>query len=392
MRAPSLSGSIEHGQIPRIFLSLQQGARTGRLRLQREGVARDFCVKDGLIVWADSSSGTESLEWLLFAAGILSEERLAAVRDAIGSGGARGRALVETGRISPAALCEWTDRRARYLAGDSLGWGTGSCEFAEGETPSAGTIQVRVPPAEVVVTAIRETGGAGASPGILDEDREVVPEPTPVGASGLLSPERILPHEAYVEALVDGHRTVAQICGMSEIGEAETLKALALLVAAGRVRTPATAVTARAPAAADTGEAAGAGVIGPPADLPPGETTADMRAVVRVYNELYASVYAHLIKEVGPIADQYLEKHLREVRDTHASVLGRVGAGRGASLPEDSVLRSLNQVKDINRRALLVTALHDYLRAMVTAVRRILGTEHEAYVTRRLQEQRCVRI
>jgi hypothetical protein len=129
-----------------------------------------------------------------------------------------------------------------------------------------------------------------------------------------------------------------------------------------------------------------------PADLPAGETSAEIRATVRIYNDLYASVYAHLIKEVGPIADQYLERHLKEVRDQHAAVLGRMAAGRGAGLSEDTVIRNMNLVKDQNRRDRLVGALHDYLRAMVLAVRRILGAEHEAFVLRRLQEQRCARI
>ncbi|HEY3176529.1 MAG TPA: DUF4388 domain-containing protein [Candidatus Polarisedimenticolia bacterium] len=389
MRTTLLSGSIEPGQVPRIFLSLQTSAMTGKLRLQRDGIARDFCLRGGMLVWADSSSVTETLEWLLFAAGILSEERHAVVRAEVSRGGRRGRSLVEEGRIAPATVCEWTERRARYLASDVVAWRSGECEFAEGVAPPPGAIEVRVLPAEIVVLALRE--GAAYAASILPEDPDLVPEPAPAGSPDLVPADRILTHERYVGTLVDGRRKVSEICELSEIGEGETLKALALLIAAGRVNA-ATTVAGALVAAAEAPEPAGDQAIAPPADLPAGETTAELRVIVRTYNELYASVYAHLIKEVGPIADQYLERHLREVRDLHAMVLGRVTPGRGASLAEDAVIRSMNLMKDQNRRDLLIGALHDYLRAMVTAVRRILGSEHEARVLRRLQEQRCAKI
>ena len=384
MQTESLSGIIEPAGLPRTFLSLQTAARTGRLRLQREGVARDFFLRAGLMVWADSTAPTDSLEWLMFTAGVLSEERHAEVRSRIARGDRRGRALVESGAVTPLLLCEWVDRRVRFLARDAISWKDGSLQFDEGLLPPPGAIEVRLTPVEILLSVARE-----ASPALL-----VPPDPglvlTNVSSGARCGAVPLLPHEAYVESLVDGRRSVAEICALSETGEAETLKTLSLLAVTGVLAAAGDHSVSRA--AAEMVETAAPDPVLPfSVDLPGGETPAEIRAIARLYNDLYASVYAHLIKEVGPIADQVLDKHLRETRELHATVLARAVTGRGGILSEDTVIRNMNLLKDPGRRDRLVEALHDYLRAMVLAVRRILGPEHEAAVVRRLQEQRCAR-
>ncbi|MGH9870662.1 MAG: hypothetical protein ACREAA_21205, partial [Candidatus Polarisedimenticolia bacterium] len=133
-----------------------------------------------------------------------------------------------------------------------------------------------------------------------------------------------------------------------------------------------------------------AAALGAPLDVPAGDSSAEIRATLRIYNDVYAGLCAYLIKEVGPIAEQLLEKHLRDARDQHAALFSRVVPGRDGALPEDQILRNLNLMRD-NRRDALVAGLHDYLKTMVLAVRRILGPEHEARVLRRLKELRCSR-
>ena len=97
------------------------------------------------------------------------------------------------------------------------------------------------------------------------------------------------------------------------------------------------------------------------------------------------------MKEVGPIAEQLHDKNLREDRDLHAALYNRAAGIRDGSLPEDTLMRNTHMIKDQNRRDLLVNGMHDDLKAMVIAVRRILGPAHEVQVVRRLREMRCSR-
>jgi hypothetical protein len=260
---------------------------------------------------------------------------------------------------------------------------------------------------EILLAGLRDGATASTLSGNLPQ-ADALLEPAPSFFPGLLARDHLEPHEAYVLSLADGRRKVSEICFLSEIGEIETLRILALLARSGCLRSAGTGVAvaamtavAGASSASASGEAGGsrqgseAGAASTdlplPVDLPAGDSTAEMRAVVRIYNDLYAHVYAHLIKEVGPIAEQLLEKHLRDVRDLHAALFHRTASAREGCLPEDTLMRNVNLIKDQNRRELLVAGMHDYLMAMVLAVRRILGPAHEGQVVRRLRELRCTR-
>ncbi len=376
-----LRGSIGSPAITDLLLSLRASAETGRLRLERDGVARDLYLKTGAVIAADSSAETDSLEWLLFTAGVITEDRHGKVRGLIKGGERRGRALVESGSLSPVSLCEWTRRRVRFLASDALNWRTGSYVFEDGVLPSPGSISVDLDPVDILLQAMREearppTVTAGM-PG-PDLRLEVV-------AAAATGAGRLLAHEAYVLSLVDGVRRVSEICCLSEIGETETLRTLSLLVLAGCARESGAAnPQAAASRLADPTAAL-------PMDLPEGETPADLRAIIRAYNDHFVLMYGHMIKEVGPIAEQLLDKHLRDVREARAAILGRVLSGRDGSLPEDALTRNVNLIKNQNRREALVAALNDYMLALISSVRRVLGPAHEEVVMRRLKELRCTR-
>ena len=398
-----LAGALGTSELACLLLSLQSAGRTGRLRLDREGVTRELYLDSGLLIAADSSSRDDSIEWMLFRAGEMTEERHAEVSALLQDGARRGPALVETGCLTPGALCAWSETRARYLASDTLSWTNGTYQFEDGPAPPGGSIHVKLNPVEILLDSIRQPSAADCLSSMLPAG-DLVLEPASflLPAAGAPAVRDLLqPHEAYVLSLADGRRRVSEICMLSEFGAAETLRTLALLRFAGCLRSgvaasPTTAPSmpsaSGAPARAALEESYPAPEISLPADLPAGESTAEMRAVIRVYNDHYSFVYAHMIKEVGPIAEHLLEKHLREVRDLHAALFNRAAVGRDGCLPEDTIMRNANLVKDQNRRELLVGGMHDYLKAMVLAVRRILGPAHEVQVARRLRELRCTRI
>ncbi len=374
-------GSIASSDFPSVLLSLHGERATGCVRVDRDGIERALFLSAGWIVDADSSAPTDALEWLLFNAGMLAEERLGQVRSLIASGVRRGRALVEMGAVTPSLLCEWSERRARFLADDTLRWRAGEWMFDDGAAPAPGSIGVRLDTRSLALDALRE--GIASLSGCFPSPDEVPALPGEPLA-GLLA------HERYVLSLADGRRKVSEICFLSEIGETETLRTLALLRQAECLLDAREGAPNPARGDEPARDAAVAGLL-EPLEVPAGETPAEMRAAIRIYNDVYAGLCAYLIKEVGPIAEQLLERQLRDARDQHAALFSRAVPARDGSLPEDQLMRNVNTIRDQNRRDALVAGLRDYLRAMVTAVRRILGPEHEAQVLRRLKELRCSR-
>jgi len=386
----ALRGPIDIRQLPGVLLTLESSSESGRLSLSRHGVTRDIYVQDGAVVAADSSVPTDSLEWLLFTAGVLSEEALESVRSKIRDGVKRGAALIDSAGLPPGTVMDWVERRVRFLARDVLSWDQGEYGFEPGESLPEGGVRVAIRPSDILLEAYRESVPEPALSALLDAEDTVL---RPFGMHRD-SGRRLLPHERYVLSLNDGQRTFEQVLRLSELGVATTRKISGMLVLAGFLCEGAAAMApasgaARRPHSSET-DYRTPGAIG--LAVPAEDSPSIVRAIIRHYNELYGYLFAYMLKEVGPITEQLFEKSLRELRGHHPALFARVLAGKDGTLPEEMIVRNVNLVRDRHRPEALMLGLHEYLVTLVLTVRRILGPEHEIQVIRRLRAQRCAEI
>jgi hypothetical protein len=181
-------------------------------------------------------------------------------------------------------------------------------------------------------------------------------------AKGLLHP-----WEEHVLSLVDGEKSVIEICHESEVGEGQTLKAIYALLCAGIVRSRGRKVRAL------------------DQDFVPEDTAL---AVLDSFNRMYRHVLAYMVREVGPIAENVLAKYLGIVRESRPEVLQGVTPRRDGSLDEAAVERNLGRLAEERRRPALVDALNELLYAQLLAVKRTLGADHESAIVRELRPPR----
>ena len=92
---------------------------------------------------------------------------------------------------------------------------------------------------------------------------------------------------------------------------------------------------------------------------------------------MYSYVFRYMVREVGPIAENVLEKYLGTVREARKEVLRRRQAAEDGTLDAASLERNLNRLPEDRRRSPLVDALNELLYAELLAVKRTLGAEHE---------------
>jgi hypothetical protein len=181
-------------------------------------------------------------------------------------------------------------------------------------------------------------------------------------------PEGLLhPWETHVLSLVDGERSVLELCHESEVGEGQTLKALYAFLCAGIVRPRGRKVRAL------------------DQDFVPEDS---VLAVLDSFNRMYRRVLAYMVKEVGPIAENVLAKYLNTVRESRAEVLAEVTLRKDGSLDEAAIERNLARLPEERRRASLVDALNELLYAELLAVKRTLGSDHESAIVRDLRPPR----
>jgi hypothetical protein len=175
------------------------------------------------------------------------------------------------------------------------------------------------------------------------------------------------PWEAHVLSLVDGEKTVLELCHESEAGETETQKTLAAFLATGVVRSRGRKVRAL------------------DQDFVPEDTEL---ALVDSFNKMYRQVLGYMVREVGPIAESVLNKYLGTVRQARPEVFENVALKSDGALDEAAVERNLARLAPDRRRPALVDALNELLYSELLAVKRTLGPDHETALVRELRPPR----
>ncbi|MFQ5702189.1 MAG: hypothetical protein ACE5HU_10125, partial [Acidobacteriota bacterium] len=64
---------------------------------------------------------------------------------------------------------------------------------------------------------------------------------------------------------------------------------------------------------------------------------------------------------------------------------------KDGTLPEERLVRNLGLIKERDPREILIRGLEGYMAAILAAVRRILGFDHEETLVHKLKDLRCSR-
>ena len=355
-----LRGQLSQLPLPEILGHLRASLATGILSLVSGGARKALYVKDGRAVFASSNLPNDRLGEILIRDGKITVEEYEASIRAIHKGKRQGKALVEMGALSPKDLWEGVQFQVREIVYSIFQWEEGSFHFEESTLPEKERITVDLDVTELILVGIRRVDASGSIQGRYPEGMLVLDR----GSDP--PPDLLESYEQHVLSLVDGDLSVLEICKESEIGDNETLKVLYAFLATGIVK-----VKGRKVRALDQ-------------DFVPED---NLYSVLNSFNQMYCYVFKHMVREVGPIAENVLEKYLGTLRETRKDVLGGVKLLKDGSVDAVMVERNLNKLPDEDRRARLVDALNELLYAELLAVKRTLGAEHEGNIIKAFRER-----
>lgn len=354
-----LRGSLSRLTLPELLRELQAAGATGILSLTESGARKALYFKTGRVVFATSNQAKDRLGEILVRSGRITEEQNASAGRALGLGRRQGRVLVEQGVLTPDELWVAVQTQVREIVFSVIAWDEGSFHFEQSVLPERERITVDLDVTSLIVEGVRRLAPVGPI-------RSRYGDPQLVLERGELAPQGLLlAWEEHVLTLVDGERTVFEICHESEAGEGQTQKALYALLSTGIVRSRGR----KARAALDQ-------------DFVPADS---VLALLDSFNRMYCLVCATMVREVGPIAENVLAKYLKTVREAHPQVLAEVALRKDGSIDETAVERNLGRLPEEHRRAALVDALNELLYAELLAVKRTLGPDHESVLVRELR-------
>ena len=285
------------------------------------------------------------------------EEYEASIK-AITKGKRQGKVLVEMGALSPKDLWEGVQFQVKEIVYTVFQWDEGQFHFEESSLPEKERITVDLDIQDLILAGLRRVDAGGRLQSRYPETDSVLERAVPD------VPSPLEPYETHVLRLIDGERSVLDICRESEIGDNETMKVLYALVATGVARVK------------------GKKVVTLDQDFVPVDT---IYSVLDSFNQMYSHIFKYMVREVGPIAENVLEKYLGTLRDGRKDVFGGVKLQKDGTLDVAVVERNLSKFPEEQRRGLLVDGLNELLYAELLAIKRTLGAEHEAAIVKALK-------
>jgi hypothetical protein len=353
-----LRGTLRALPLPDLLRELQISEATGVLSLTSNRVRKALFFKDGRVVFATSNVASDRLgEVLLREEKITREQNDLSLR-ALSKGKRQGRVLVEMGAMSPDDLWTGVQSQVREIVLGVFKWGEGQFHFEESALPERERITVDLDVTSLILEGLRRLD-AGSWVRARHPDGHLVLERGHTSAEGLLRP-----YETHVLNLIEGDRSVIEICHESEVGDNQTLKLLYAFLATG------------------IAQGRGRKVRTLDQDFVPADTT---YSVLESFNRMYRFIFAYMVKEVGPIAENVLSKYLATVRETRPEALDDVELRSDGALDDGAVERNVGRLPEEERREALVGALNEFLYAELLAVKRTLGEEHEGTIIRALR-------
>jgi CheY-like chemotaxis protein len=216
--SPPPRGELAVTSVPRLLVALHLGQASGALTLARGPVKKILVVVQGAPVYAASNVGAERLGALCVRRGLVTAERLEALR--------KERPAARTADVLGAAGLLAPEQRAAIVAGQirAIAWSTfewreGTYEFQLGRPPVS-RVPVRIAMGDLILEGMPRASTLPRLREELPAELHLAPSPDPafeLYALGLRA------REARLLALADGTKSVADLVRLSELPEKDAL-------------------------------------------------------------------------------------------------------------------------------------------------------------------------
>jgi len=229
-----LQGNIEKFTLPEILQLIAASRKSGTLGIQRDDAIVMIYFDAGDITYGYGPRQTFHLGQLLKERGKLSAEQLeeaVAVQAKTENTKRLGEILINREFIDRADLEAVVKKQVEELLYSLLSWQSGSFKFYENQYPTDEEITVRLSVENVILEGLRRLDE-------LNMVRETLPDCEAVYSIAASQGDRtravtMKAGEWNIMALVDGRRSINQICELSRHNREETLGKLARLKLAG---------------------------------------------------------------------------------------------------------------------------------------------------------------
>jgi hypothetical protein len=217
-------GDLSQTALPEILHTIDRFQVPGVIEAQRGGAIKRVFIKEGNVAHASSNQREDSLGHYLETSGLLSREAFdATMRERERTQKRYGVLLMERQLLSPGEIYRAIRKQIEAIVWSLFYWQEGSVSFNIGEFKAPESVRIQLPMRQVILHGIKRAPNAKAMVARLGR-KETVFEPC-YQAEELI--EIAMDADEYsLLQLVDGRRTLFEICTQGPHGAAENGKVL----------------------------------------------------------------------------------------------------------------------------------------------------------------------
>lgn len=361
-----IAGHLNEFDFATILAQMNGQALDGQLKIATARFNKTLWLKNGRIVFAQSSLAEDSLGRFLLGRGVIDEALFEKSRRHMQKNKTRhGRALLEMGVLTPERL--WTEVAAhlRAIVFSLFILRTGKYDIGPLPENENENIILDVPLPEVILEGIRSIADPGFIEDRFAENMVLYPAP-PISHF----PVALKPFEIHVLSLVADATTPAAVVQKSELLRFETLKILYCLLKLELI------CDRKQPSRQPTPTAIH--------QLP--TTFTSFEETLQYYNAKFEYIFRVLSKEIGPVAHSILFDSITAISESIHPCFQNLEIGGDGRIDEKSIMKSIWYENFNENSNEFLKGLEEILYAEIYAVKRHLGKEHEKSILQWIRE------
>jgi len=224
----SISGLLNYYPLADILLDLQRSNTTGVLNISNGEIYKEIYIKDGVVVFAQSTQKEDQIEEILLRTGKISNDQYYQSVDFMKKTGKHQvKVLFELGYLKHDELLRAVKTQAEEIILSLFSWEDGVVKFLEGPLPERVTL-LKLSAASLIFRGIQRIKKPDYFKSVcppLDTILYYSTEPI-----NLFQDINFSETDSYVLSLIDSKLTVKELLTVSSLGEAQTMKILYALL------------------------------------------------------------------------------------------------------------------------------------------------------------------
>ena len=221
-------GDIKDLTVPLLFQDLRTEMKTGTLIFAHDTAVKKVYFQKGDIIFASSNLDADRLGDYLLGIGKLTQAQFDASTELIKKTGKRqGTILVELGFISPQDLVAGVKTQVKQIILSLFSWRNGRYIFDDSPLPLSDIILLQMSTGNLIIEGVRELDWQVVRKSLPPLKTVLRPASDP---SHLFQCADLSPDQTAVFSLVDGNKTMQELCTLSGQGDFNTLKAIYVLL------------------------------------------------------------------------------------------------------------------------------------------------------------------